>query len=134
MPFKTVNDVSNEKTGISIVIIGKGVLLAYIISVLMIIIYGLVLSISSLSEASLSTAVMIITVISIAISSIYSSVKAESKGWLNGALVGLIYMIILLLLGLIFRTGTEFDRYMLFKLFTGMIVGALAGIIGINLK
>lgn len=134
MPVKNVKDVSNEKSGISIVVIGKSVLMAYIISIIMLIVYGIILSITSLSETSLPTAVMIITVASIALAGIYSAIKVESMGWLNGAIVGLAYMVILFLLGIIFKTGAALDSFLLFRLFLGFVVGALAGIIGINLK
>lgn len=134
MPVKNVKDVSNEKSGISIVVIGKSVLMAYIISIIMLIVYGIILSITSLSETSLPTAVMIITVASIALAGIYSAIKVESMGWLNGAIVGLSYMVILFLLGIIFKTGAALDSFLLFRLFLGFVVGALAGIIGINLK
>jgi putative membrane protein (TIGR04086 family) len=61
-------------------------------------------------------------------------VKVEARGWLNGALVGLIYMVILFLLSLLFKTGISFDRVIVFRLFMGFVIGALSGVIGINLK
>lgn len=134
MPFKNIKDGSKDKDSGAVVIIGKGVLLAYVISALLLIVYGILLTITSLSESSMSTIVMIITMISIALSSIYSAMKAESKGWLHGAVVGLIYMILLFLIGLIFDTGLSFDSFIIFRLFMGLVIGALSGIIGINLK
>ena len=128
------NTLTSEEKSIDILIIGKGVLISYIISIVMITIYGLLLSITSLSEASLPTAIMVITTISIAIAGIYTSLKVESKGWLNGALIGLVYMIILMLLGLLFKTGVNIDKYSIFKVFMGFIIGSLSGAIGINLK
>ncbi|HBM81967.1 MAG: TIGR04086 family membrane protein [Clostridiales bacterium] len=128
------NTLTSEEKSIDILIIGKGVLISYIISIVMITIYGLLLSITSLSEASLPTAIMVITTISIAIAGIYASLKVESKGWLNGALIGLVYMIILMLLGLLFKTGVNIDKYSIFKVFMGFIIGSLSGAIGINLK
>lgn len=134
MHIKTIKDNSNDKRGSTVLIIGKGVLIAYIISIILLIIYGILLTITSLSESSMSTVIMVVTMISIALASIYTAVKLGSKGWLNGALVGLVYMIILFFLSLIFNTGVSFDGFILFRMFMGLIIGALSGVIGINLK
>jgi putative membrane protein (TIGR04086 family) len=82
----------------------------------------------------MSSVITIITMVSIALSSIYAAVRVESRGWLNGAMVGLIYMLILFLLSLLFKTGVSLDKFALFRIFMGFITGTLAGIIGINLK
>ena len=134
MPVKNMKDVSKEDSKNTIAAIGKGILLAFIISILLLLIYGILLAITPLSEATLATAVMIITMASIAISSVYTAVKIESNGWLNGMIIGFIYMIILFFLGLLFRTNNGFDKYVLFRIFMGVVVGMLSGIIGINLK
>lgn len=118
----------------SLLIIAKGELIAYIISGLLIIIYGLLLTFTKMSESSMPTIIMVISTISIALSAIYVSMKVEVRGWLNGALTGLIYMIILYLISLLFKTAVPFDRYLLFRMFMGFVIGTLAGIIGINLK
>lgn len=132
MPYKVESKESGSKN--SILIIAKGELIAYIISGILIILYGLLLTLSSLSESTMPTVIMIISTVSIALSSIYVAIKAESKGWLNGALTGLIYMIILFLISLLFKTSVSFDKYVLFRLFMGFVIGTLGGIIGINLK
>jgi putative membrane protein (TIGR04086 family) len=134
LPVKKMNEVSDENKGGNIIIIGKGVLLAYIISVLFLAIYGILLAVTSLSESTLPTAVMIITMASIALSSIYAAIKSESKGWMKGALLGFVYMVILFLLSMIFKTGITLDKYVVFRVFMGIVIGLLAGIIGINLK
>jgi putative membrane protein (TIGR04086 family) len=43
-------------------------------------------------------------------------------------------MIILFLISLLFDTNVSFDKYVIFRMFMGFVIGALAGIIGINLK
>lgn len=134
MPFKNIHEISDEKSKGSILVIGKGILIAYTISAVLIVIYGILLYSTSLSESSMPTITMIITMISIALSAIYTAIRAESRGWLNGALLGLIYMIILFLIELIFRAGVSFNGLLILRLFMGFVVGTLAGIIGINLK
>lgn len=134
MPVNKIKEISNENNGRSIIIIGKGVLMAYILSILLLAIYGILLAATSLPETTLSTAAMIITMASIAVSSIYTAIKAESKGWMKGALLGLVYMVILFLLSVLFKTGVTLDKYVIFRIFMGVVIGLLAGVIGINLK
>lgn len=132
MPYKVEPKESSARN--SILIIAKGELIAYIISGILFILYGLLLTLSSLSESTMPTAIMIISIVSIALSSIYVAIVAEVKGWLNGAITGLIYMIILFLISLLFKTSVSFDKFVLFRLFMGFVIGILGGIIGVNLK
>lgn len=134
MSLSNIKDSKGDGSSRSILVVSKGVLIAYIISILSLIIYGILLAITSLSEATMPTAVMVITMVSIALAGIYTAVKVETRGWLNGALVGLIYMIILFFISMILKTGITLDKYIIFRMFMGSVIGGLAGIIGINLK
>ncbi|KPU44991.1 hypothetical protein OXPF_14690 [Oxobacter pfennigii] len=134
MSIGSLTNFNNEKGSNRIVVIGKSILIAYIISIVFLLIYGVLLTLTNISETTLPTAVMVITLVSIALSGIYSAVKSESKGWLNGALVGILYMLILFMLGMLFKTGILIDNLILFRIFMGFVIGSLAGIIGINLK
>lgn len=134
MPFKNIKDVSKNKDTSSVIVIGKGLLFAFLISAVLLVIYGILLTVTSLSETSVPTVIMIITMVSIALSSIYTAVRVDSRGWLNGAIVGFMYMLVLFLIGLIFNTGVSLDSFIFFRLLMGFVIGALAGIIGINLK
>lgn len=134
MPIRNEKDFTSDKGSNRIIAIGKGILLAYVISIICLVIYGLLLNFTKMSENSMPTVIMVITVISIAVAGVHAAVNAESKGWLNGAGVGLVYMVILFLLSLLLDKGAVFDRLVLFRIFMGFIIGTLAGIIGINLK
>jgi putative membrane protein (TIGR04086 family) len=134
LPFKNIKDVTKAKDTSSILVIGKGVLFSFLISAVLLVIYGILLTVTSLSETSVPTVIMIITMISIALSSIYTAVRVDSRGWLNGAIVGFVYMLVLFLIGLIFNTGVTLDSFIFFRLLMGFVIGALAGIIGINIK
>jgi putative membrane protein (TIGR04086 family) len=134
LSLSNIKDSKGDGSSRSILVVSKGVLIAYIISILSLIIYGILLAITSLSEATMPTAVMVITMVSIALAGIYTAVKVETRGWLNGALVGLIYMIILFFISMILKTGITLDKYIIFRMFMGSVIGGLAGIIGINLK
>lgn len=108
--------------------------MAIIISIILLAIYGVILTYTALSESTMPIFVTAITIISITASAIYVAVKVDSKGWLNGAIAGLIYMVVLFLISLLFKTGTVIEKGIIVKIFIGFLVGGLAGMIGINLK
>lgn len=127
-------NIDNFNDTSSIIIVGKGVLISLLISALCIVLYGLILTLTELTESSMPTVILIISIVSIALAAIYVAMKVESKGWLHGAITGLLYMVILLLLSLLFKTGISIGKFIIFRVLMGFVVGALAGIIGINLK
>jgi putative membrane protein (TIGR04086 family) len=130
MPIK--KEITKETNTVST--IGKGLFISILISLILILIYGLLLTYTGISESSMPTVIMVITIISIGLSSIYVAMRVTSRGWLNGAITGLLYMIIVFLISLLFKTGISMDKFILFRMLMGFIIGALAGIIGINLK
>jgi putative membrane protein (TIGR04086 family) len=58
----------------------------------------------------------------------------RSRGWLNGCIVGFIYMLLIYLAGSIVYKDFSFDNYMITMFIIGIITGAIGGIIGINMK
>lgn len=61
----------------------------------------------------------------------YVARKVEKNGWLNGGLAGLIYMVLIILLGTINMPITLANIVIL--TITGLIIGSIGGILGINL-
>jgi putative membrane protein (TIGR04086 family) len=130
-----IKNIRDSKDNINrVLIIGKGTIMAIIISIILLAIYGVILAYTALSESTMPIFVTAITIISITASAIYVSAKVDSKGWLNGAIAGLIYMVVLFLISLLFKTGTVIEKGIIVKIFIGFLVGGLAGMIGINLK
>jgi len=82
----------------------------------------------------MSTAVIITTLLSIVIAGWISTKNVKSKGWLNGAIVGFIYMLILYLVSSIVYREFAINSYVLILLGIGILSGSIGGILGINLK
>ncbi len=117
-----------------VIYLGKGLLLSYIITVILIILFSLLLTFSPLTEGRtplLNTIVMIVSIVS---GSVYVATKTKEKGWINGGILGLGYYLILLLLNLAFLKPVTFDLLSLSKLAITSITGVIGGIIGINLS
>ena len=71
----------------------KGSIFAIIISLILLLIYACLLTCTNLAETTMVPVVITISAISILIGSSISSFKIKKQGMLNGALVGLIYIL-----------------------------------------
>ena len=75
----------------------KGSGFAIVISLILLLIYAGLLTSTNIAESTMTPVVITIASISILIGSSISSIKIKKQGMLNGALVGLIYMIFIYL-------------------------------------
>lgn len=114
-------------------IIFKNVILAYIITLILIVIYSFVLAFTSVPESSIPLFTFVSGMISVFIGSSMAVIKIKEKGLINGALVGLVYILILYLLSSIFATGFGVDGYAFGMILLNVIVGMIGGIIGVNM-
>lgn len=112
----------------------KGILLAFMITIALIIIFSLLIMFTDIKEGKIPLLNNIAMITSIAISSIYVAFKIKVKGWMQGGLVGIGYCVILLLLNVIFIKPIQFDLISGTRLVLATITGIIGGMIGINLS
>ncbi len=111
----------------------KGVLVTFIITILALLIFSLILRFTSLRESRLTTLNNITMILSVAIGSFYTAVKIRENGWLNGAIVGALYYLIIILINVIFIRPDTSNMYLFVKLLISTVVGFIGGMLGINL-
>lgn len=132
-----LNQSSTESRGGSVnknfVRVIKGSLFAIIISLILLLIYASLLTYTDISENTMTAVVITISGISILIGSSISSMKIKKQGMLNGALVGLIYMVFIYILSSILISGFSLDTKSIIMILVGMLAGMVGGIIGVNL-
>lgn len=128
---KTQDEGSKDST---YMVLLKALLICFVMSFAMILVYALILSFSSISDASMSKVTQTILIISIAISSAYGSKKVHHRGWLFGASLGLIFALLLVPFGMAFGQSFAMDIFLIAKLLVSAAVGAIGGIIGVNLS
>lgn len=122
----------NEIKTINNLIILKGVILGvvllFITSTVMAVISGFIyhININALDTVLITENFFIIIIIGL-----YVARKVEKNGWLNGGLSGLVYMLIILLIGSISIPITIWNILLLALI--ALIVGGIGGIIGINI-
>ena len=112
----------------------KGSVIAIILSVILLTIYALLLSYTTISENTMVPVIITITGISILIGSSISSMHIKKQGMVNGALVGLIYMLTLYILSSIFLLSFEINLKSVIMIGVGILAGMIGGVIGVNMK
>lgn len=125
---------SKSSSSSSLLYIIFSVVFAYIVTILIFMLFAALVTYSDFSENYIPTIVTAATIIGVLLSGILSGRKATSKGWLNGALAGIIYIIALYILGFLILKNAQMTENLLNLLFLGLGVGAFGGIIGINLR
>ena len=122
----------NER--ISLITVSKGIMLSYVITIPAFIIFAFILSYTRFPEKFIMTAVVATTVISIIVAASMVTRNAKSKGWLNGGMVGFIYMLLLYIISSVVLDNYRVDRYVITMTVIGVLTVAIGGIIGINFK
>jgi putative membrane protein (TIGR04086 family) len=123
---------SNENIGFLPIL--KGITISYIVTIPTFMIFALILTNTDFPEKFTSPVVIITTIISVLIAGSTATKGLKNKGWLNGSVVGFIYMFILYILSSIIFKTFVIDKYVITMTIIGVLTGAIGGIIGINFK
>ena len=126
--------IDNKKTNNTAVSLTKGAIISYIITTIVFIVYGILLTYTEITEEKIQIVVMITTVVSVLIGGIIASRGVNSKGLMFGMLVGLIYAIIMIMIGLCILPTLKITSKMIMIFILSISAGGIGGIIGINSK
>lgn len=110
----------------------KGVVISIILTILLILGISLIMLFKDLTSKTFNVLWVIITCISIIFGGVYSAKENSEKGWLVGLIVAIIYFIIISIASIIFN-DFSFGVFDFIRLIVALIIGALAGILGINI-
>lgn len=128
---KKIEDISKDKSSIKII---KGTAISIVLSLILLTFYATLLSYTSVSENTMVPVIITITGISILIGSSISSIHIKKQGMLNGALVGLIYMLALYILSSIIFSSFVLNVNSIIMIIVGVVTGMVGGVIGVNMK
>lgn len=109
--------------------ISKGVLCAVVVTLLFILGFALVVQLSGLSNDVIAPVMQIVKVVCIFMAVVIALKPAKSKGWLYGALVGLLYMILTFILFSLLDGKFTVGLGSLSDLLFQTLVGSVSGII-----
>lgn len=118
----------------TVVALTKGSILAYLITAIVFIIYGILLTYTDVTEKNTQIIVMITTAVSVLIGGFVASKGVQNKGLFYGMLVGVVYAIIMIMIGFCFMPNIKITSKMVTLFILSICGGGIGGIIGINTK
>ncbi len=110
----------------------KGVGISFAFTLVLLLIFSVILTFSNINENVINPVIIIVTGISILIGSSIGNNKIKKNGLLNGALVGIIYMLIIYTISSLLNWKFNLSLQSLIMIIVGMVFGMLGGIIGVN--
>lgn len=125
---------TNIQRNFSIWLILKGMIFAFLFSLICFLILSLILTFTNISESIIKPASYIIMIISIVVGSGYVAQRVDKRGWMHGAITGLLYIIILSIMGILTGGGMVLGQLFFSRIIIGIVAGGIGGILGINLK
>lgn len=134
MAVKTGKAIQTEDKKPQVAALLSGVLIGYAITCIVFIGYGILLTYSSMSEQNIPLVATATCIVSVAVAGFDAAKGAENRGWLWGIGAGLMYAIILALIGFCVNKTLIPDTRTFTLLVLSIAGGGLGGVLGINLK
>ncbi|MBQ2696159.1 MAG: TIGR04086 family membrane protein [Clostridia bacterium] len=129
---KQVKDVGIMKSVLSGFL--KAVLAALGFTLVVFFIAALLLTYTGLSEGSIPFITTVTMVLSVMLAGAVSARAGKSRGYLNGALTGILYVLVLYIVSLLVSGSFSCSSYILVLLAIGIFGGAFGGILGVNIS
>lgn len=112
----------------------KGSFWALSFALLSVLVFAFVIKYTSISNNTIQPINQIIKGLSILIGCFVFGKKIKTKGWLWGAVIGILFTILTFIVFSILDGSFSFSLNLLYDTVFGAIMGCLAGIIGISLR
>ena len=112
----------------------KGAGISLLMTVILLIIFSLLLTYTNIQENVINPVIIMITAVSILIGSSIGIGKMKKDGLINGAIVGVVYMIVIYLISSILNWEFKLNIQSIIMIGIGIAFGILGGIIGVNRK
>lgn len=109
----------------------KGLIVSYVITIIVFCVFSIIYSSTNLKDDFLYLIVRVTVIMSIAIGSVVSCKNINSKGFINGAIIGILYTLITFILGIFLEEATNTKLELVV---VNIMVGILFGIVGVNKK
>lgn len=115
-------------------IILKALLISYVLTFVVFIIYAILITYTGVSEKGVDTVALVTAGIAVLLAGFEVGIRARAKGLIFGMLTGVLYCLIMLLIGFTCFGGVEPDTGKLLLVIISALGGGVGGIIGINGK
>lgn len=115
-------------------IIAKGVIIAIVASMILLLVFSAILTYTKISESVSNPVIIVITAVSILIASQISTRKIRKNGIVNGGIIGGIYIIVLYLISSVVTGNFSLGVNAIVMIIASIIAGMFGGVIGVNAK
>lgn len=112
----------------------RGILISFLFTLCMLIIYSVLLVYTSLSEQTIRPVIITITGVSILIGSSLGTRKLHKNGMISGGIIGASYILLLYLISSTVNSNFSINWVTIIMIIVGLIGGIFGGVIGVNTK
>lgn len=110
----------------------KGIIISIVSTLILLFIFSVILTYTSVSEKFITPTIIVITAISVFIGSTIGNFKVKKNGLINGAIIGGVYLASIYLLSSIINNNFAFTMQSVVMIIAGVLCGMFGGIIGVN--
>ncbi len=114
--------------------VAKGVLIALCTSLVLVLVFAFLLKFTNISDSAIAPVNQVIKGISIFLGVFIGLKKCKELGLVSGLLIGFVYSIMAFLIFSILSGTFVFDITLLTDSVFGAVIGAICGIISVNIK
>lgn len=132
MKFKTA-EVGERKGGMALSLL-KGVIISLSISLVSILVFAFILKFTNISDSFITPINQIIKGLSIFLGTFLGLKKEKKMGLISGLLIGMIYTLLAFVIFSALNGSFVFSRTLITDFCFGGIIGAICGIICVNIK
>ena len=112
----------------------RGIVISFLFTLFMLIIYSVLLVYTNLSEQTIRPVIITITGVSILIGSSLGTKKLTKNGLLSGGIIGASYILLLYLISSTVNSNFSINWVSIIMIIVGLIGGIFGGVIGVNTK
>ncbi len=135
MKLKTKINIQKAKNKNPIVkFIAKGVLISLCTSLVLVLVFAFLLKFTNISDSAIAPVNQVIKGVSIFLGVFLGLKKCKELGLVSGLLIGFIYTLMAFLVFSILSGSFTFDITLLTDAVFGAVIGAICGIISVNIK
>lgn len=120
------------KSNKQLICILRGILISFLFTLFMLIIYSVLLVYTNLSEQTIRPVIITITGVSILIGSSLGTRKLHKNGMISGGIIGASYILLLYFISSIVNSNFSINWISVIMIIVGLIGGIFGGVIGVN--
>lgn len=110
----------------------KALFYSLLFTLTMFFIWAIFITYGSIKVGTIPNMVNVITAVGVFLCAFMCAHSKRNKGFLIGITGAFLYMLVIILIGIFFYKNMGFTTALIWKVVFGFIIGAIAGIIGIN--